>query len=710
LSNDSNFTALLGSLQQFISQLGFSACRITNKLDQIHVYVSEKEWSRVESIVARQEKELLEAPYDGGVLSITFVNAGIGSVQQMTDAWLALNPLRCTKQVLFPHQSITQRALSTVRIDTSVLDIHRNYGPLEVKEITTDRFGNRRAKLSDGNQIIQTAPIPDSIARISLHEKLMVAGSLRLSRDSQRIELHIKQILPAPLVLMDIPQQEAVASLCKIATPTWSRSIIKTTEDLSGIVSTLFESPKLFLDIETARDPFNTSFHKITLIQIGDPLAKHVFLIEGGALENLNLIKPWLESVEHQKIIHYAPFEIERFAERAIYLNGVIDTRDLVHTYYPHLPNRALGFCLRWILGVAADKSLQDSKWEPPFSQQQYDYAHLDVELLSDLYDHVSAFAAAAEQTLDKNATLEQSMQTLDALDEHIALLCDGEPRLQAKQLELIALEEAITAALEKGQCSYDGSFGSYDLGRYIRVIDPKKLKNELERRSLFSAQNKQELYDMLCLSADSVQKISDALDPITAKAFFDALPQTLASLDTNPSYTILSRTVLGHLHQDAASIYDAQQYQGLLISELARLHSETTGSILEMLHGGIPDLLSLLGQRAVLCRHIADCIEQGESYEGACGIATRRQKQDRYAWAAMKNMIIELHNQYRSFDRAQVLQHLDSYIPRSAVRSFLGSLSELESEQIEKILIVTSKPTTKRDKSFFRPGVHDAL
>jgi hypothetical protein len=87
-----------------------------------------------------------------------------------------------------------------------------------------------------------------------------------------------------------------------------------------------------------------------------------------------------------------------------------------------------------------------------------------------------------------------------------------------------------------------------------------------------------------------------------------------------------------------------------------------------------------------------------------------RRQKQDRYAWAAMKNLIIELHNQYRSFDRSQVLQHLDSYIPRSAVRSFLGSLSELESEQIEKILIVTSKPTTKRDKSFFRPGVHDAL
>jgi hypothetical protein len=708
--NDVDIASLLTSLPQFIGQLGFSACRITNSSNQIHVYVSEKEWPRVASLAARQEKELLEAPHDGGVLPIIFVNAGIGNIQHMTDAWLAQNPMRCIKQAVFPYRKIELGVLSSIRNDATAIGRNRLFGPLEVKDVSTDRFGRRRAKLSDGHQIIQSAPIPDYIPEIALHQRLSVRGTLRISHYSQRIELVVHNIAPAPVVVIDKQAQQQVVTDLKIVTPTWSRSSIATSEELKGIIPTLLKAPRLFLDIETARDPFNTSSHKITLIQIGDPCSKHVFLIEGAALDSLDILKPWLESKEHEKVIHFAPFEKERFAERAIYLNCVTDTRDLVQTYYPHLPNRALGFCLRWILGIAADKSLQDSKWEPPFSAQQYDYAHLDVELLSDLYDAVSAFAAQAEQAIPQDATLEEYMQILNALDEQIAKLGENEPLLKAKQLELAAIEEAMTAALEQGQCSYDGPFGSYDLGRYIRVIDPKQLKKELTRREIFSDEKKAELTTMLCVSVDTIQKIREALDPKVKEAFDASLPQALAPLETSPRYDIFSRTAFQSFRKKGAATHDEQKYKGLLVTELARMHSETTAAILEMVHGGISDLLSCLGQRAVLCQRIAQYIDQGDTYEGAYGIARRRQKLERYAWKDMKDLITDLYDRYQSFDRTKIIRDLEAFVPRPTARIFLESLNELDPDQIDKILIVASTPTTKRDKSFFRPGVHDAL
>ncbi len=146
------------------------------------------------------------------------------------------------------------------------------------------------------------------------------------------------------------------------------------------------------LDIETT-----LLEHAICVIQ----LATHtgVFVLDARALSDLSPVAELLEDAGVTKIIHNAAFERDCFAQMNISIANVFDT--MVASRKRRGREAAGGHSLRAVcareLGIALNKSEQKSDWrQRPLSDDQLNYAALDVDVLIRLWDVFEPHAESA--------------------------------------------------------------------------------------------------------------------------------------------------------------------------------------------------------------------------------------------------------------------------------------------------------------------------
>jgi ATP-dependent Lhr-like helicase len=169
---------------------------------------------------------------------------------------------------------------------------------------------------------------------------------------------------------------EPVGTAC--AKPRNPIEIIATQDAFTALCSDLAHEPILALDVET------TIWDKPRLLctmQLATP--RQTWFIDVLALKDLGPIVPILGSADIVKIIHYADFEREVFAERGIAIQNVFDTCEASRALRPGETGHSLADCVLRELGLRMDKTFQKADWKRrPLPQALIEYAALDAEIL----------------------------------------------------------------------------------------------------------------------------------------------------------------------------------------------------------------------------------------------------------------------------------------------------------------------------------------
>ena len=153
--------------------------------------------------------------------------------------------------------------------------------------------------------------------------------------------------------------------------------------DLERVCEELAAYEVIALDVETTigRD------QRLCLLQLGVP--ERSVLVDTLAVEDLEPLRPLLESDEITKLIHYASFEKSVLRRYGFEIHAIYDT----HKASKRIRGKSVGkhnlkVVTKRELGVDISKANQTSDWsQRPLRQDQIDYAALDVELLLQLYE-----------------------------------------------------------------------------------------------------------------------------------------------------------------------------------------------------------------------------------------------------------------------------------------------------------------------------------
>ncbi len=164
--------------------------------------------------------------------------------------------------------------------------------------------------------------------------------------------------------------------------PTIPIEYITTQADFERVCAELMAYPVVALDVETTMTD-----QSLCLLQLGVP--ERSVLIDALTVEDLEPLRPLLESAEITKLIHYSAFEKRVLKRYGFEIVQIYDT----YKVSKQLRGKEVGkhnlkaVCLRE-LGVDIDKGNQTSDWaQRPLAADQIDYAALDVELLLRLHE-----------------------------------------------------------------------------------------------------------------------------------------------------------------------------------------------------------------------------------------------------------------------------------------------------------------------------------
>jgi ATP-dependent Lhr-like helicase len=178
------------------------------------------------------------------------------------------------------------------------------------------------------------------------------------------------------------PPQMPPESMLSWARPKNPVRYIDTTEALDRLCPKLVSAGAIGLDVETTLED-----QELCLVQLGT--AEETWLIDALAIEDLTPLAQVLASPRLLKIIHHASFERTVLGRRGMDIANVFDTLAAsrqARGAKVQGGHRLAAVCQRE-LGVRLDKREQRSDWRRrPLTQQQLDYAALDVEVLLRLH------------------------------------------------------------------------------------------------------------------------------------------------------------------------------------------------------------------------------------------------------------------------------------------------------------------------------------
>lgn len=260
------------------------------------------------------------------------------------------------------------------------------------------------------------------------------------------------------------------------ASPNFDFTWIDSSRGLSDAVSACRAEKVLSVDTETVG--WQTGNEQLCLIQIGLPLARHVFVVDALAVKDLQPLSEVLSEESPFIVAHNASFEERQFNRSGIKVRGVRDTLTMSRTLRPDLPNHTLRTCCKLLLDIDLDKEPQTSDWSiRPLSTRQLEYARLDAEVAIFLYDYLFRLETEVSQDLERAVPelMAEYGQTVRRRYELIRSIAHEAAFLAAREAKL---RDTIRLRLIEGAPAYDGPVGSASVSKVRRTeINPQKVR-----------------------------------------------------------------------------------------------------------------------------------------------------------------------------------------------------------------------------------------
>lgn len=181
-------------------------------------------------------------------------------------------------------------------------------------------------------------------------------------------------------------EDNAVAILARragIYKPRFPIAWIDTPEEAARVCARLAKESMVALDVETTLEEPRT----LCTIQLG--IQDQSWIIDALALEDLGPVKALMENENVEKVIHNAFFEEQMLGKHGIRIHNVFDTLHSSRSKHKKSVglSHKLGDVCERELGIYLDKTNQTSDWTlRPLTEDQIQYAAIDVEVLVDLY------------------------------------------------------------------------------------------------------------------------------------------------------------------------------------------------------------------------------------------------------------------------------------------------------------------------------------
>ena len=259
----------------------------------------------------------------------------------------------------------------------------------------------------------------------------------------------------------------------------WEAVFIDSQVGLSDVLEVLKEEEFLPIDTETAG--WQTGNDYLCLLQIGAVSKKRVYVID--ALKELSLepLKGLFESPDIPKIAHNVKFESRILAKVGIQLQGLVDTINLAKEFRPDLPSYKLSTCAKVTLGKTISKELQTSDWSTrPLTKEQLEYAALDVEITTELYQAFKKYHQENE-SIETNSPEELMRELYQVSKERFEMLEPIAEKYYSLQVKETFLKEKLKILLGELGENYEGEFGKANYTNNPRkIIDPNLLRQEL--------------------------------------------------------------------------------------------------------------------------------------------------------------------------------------------------------------------------------------
>lgn len=298
--------------------------------------------------------------------------------------------------------------------------------------------------------------------------------------------------------------------------PKWQIIWVDTTDGLLSLVEEAKTQEYLPVDTETVG--WQTGNEKLALIQIGIPTLKKAYLIDPFKLEWVEILKEILLPVSPAKVAHNASFEDRQFGRHNIKMKGIRDTLQMSRNLRPDLPNHQLKTCCQYILGVQVGKEEQTSDWSiRPLSEDQINYAALDVEVLDELYSALKEL----EQKLmvPSDATIYDLMKELQQISkEKLELTQKIAPQLSFLEQRYEKIKEAVKQTLINGAPAYEGEFGQASVKSIIQTeVNTQKVKDlfpEIAPIVIAEKVERKRLLDVMQEFGIDKKRLEEVLDP----------------------------------------------------------------------------------------------------------------------------------------------------------------------------------------------------
>lgn len=281
---------------------------------------------------------------------------------------------------------------------------------------------------------------------------------------------------------------------------TWPFEWIDKVEKLLEVIEAAKQEQYIALDTETVG--WESGNERLSLIQIGLPSLKRAYIIDPFAFQDLKPLENILTHPTPLVVAHNASFEERQFARHGIKIRGIRDTLTMARTLRKDLPNHTLKTCSELLLGITISKEEQTSDWsQRPLSQAQLDYAAMDVEIASMLYDLLADMES--KLTLDPDLSVEQMMRAIsDTSMQKFKLIKEVAPELAFLENRYDMLYQAIRSKLIEGAPPYEGPYGKCSVQKIKKTeINPVKVRSqfpEIADRAIKETVEKQDLLALM--------------------------------------------------------------------------------------------------------------------------------------------------------------------------------------------------------------------
>lgn len=263
-----------------------------------------------------------------------------------------------------------------------------------------------------------------------------------------------------------------------MVTPKWKRIWIDTVEGLAAVIEDA--KPEVYITLDTETVGWETGNERLALVQVGIPSKKRAYIIDPLAVQELKSLDAILSTSTPQVVAHNAPFEERQFGRFGIKIKGIRDTLVMARELRSDLPNHTLQTCCRLLLGIEISKEEQTSDWSRrPLSEEQLQYAALDVEVAAALYENL--FAIEARLTLDRSLSVPDMMKLMaETVRDRFDLTREIAPELAHLNARYEMLRTAIRVKLIDGEPSYEGPYGKCSVSKIKRTeVNPQKVRRE---------------------------------------------------------------------------------------------------------------------------------------------------------------------------------------------------------------------------------------